>query len=164
MKKILGVVMVIALLSCNNVKKPKKPDNLISQKDMVNILLDISLLKSSEGVSKAKLENNGYTSESYIFKRHNIDSVQFALSNEYYSYDLNTYLEIYQKVEDSLKKLKTYYEEKKQDEIQDKKRKDSIKKLRPNDKIQPEKKQRDSMKLIDPVNSSNPEEQPLETF
>ena len=56
------------------------------------------------------MEQEGYTVESYVYKRHKIDSTQFALSNDYYSYDLETYNEIYKQVEDSLTKLKEFYE------------------------------------------------------
>lgn len=110
MRIVVGILITLILVSCHKVKKPPKPDNLISKKEMVNILLDISLLRSAEGANKIKIQNEGYTVESYVYKRHNIDSAQFALSNNYYSYDLDTYKDIYKQVEDSLTSLKEFYE------------------------------------------------------
>lgn len=163
MKRVFPIVLfAIMAVSCSHVNKPKKPDNLIPKKEMVNILLDISLLKSAEGVSKVRLESNGYNTESYVFKRHGVDSIQFALSNEYYSYDLDTYLDIYTKVGDSLAKLKTYYEEKKQEEIQSKKKKDTLSKSVTRDRIKQEDIL-DSLRLIEPVRNEE-REQKLEAF
>lgn len=111
MKNFLGfIVIILFLVSCAKVKRPPKPDNLIPKGKMVNIILDISLLRSSEGSNRVKLKKEGYNAESYIYKKHNIDSLQFVKSNEYYSYDLDAYKDIYQKVEDSLEALKVFYE------------------------------------------------------
>ena len=65
---------------------------------MVDILYDMSLISVSKGINKRILENNGMKPKKYILKKYNIDSLQFALSNEYYSKDLETYLSIYEKV------------------------------------------------------------------
>ena len=127
MRIILGLITLVFLVSCSEVKKPPKPDNLISKKEMINIILDVSLIRASEGSYKTKLKQEGFSIESYVYKRHDIDSAQFAMSNEYYSYDLDTYQDIYKKVEDSLNLLKTYYEEKRDSLTEERKKKrDSI--------------------------------------
>ena len=128
MRIVVGIISTLILVSCHKVKTPPKPDNLISKKEMVNILVDISLLRSAEGANKIKIQNEGYTVESYVYKRHNIDSAQFTLSNNYYSYDLETYKDIYQKVEDSLTSLKEFYEFKRDSmmEGRGKKKNDSV--------------------------------------
>ena len=74
------------------------PDNLIAEEKMVDILYDMSLISVSKGINKRILENNGMKPKKYILKKYNIDSLQFVLSNEYYSRDLEKYLEIYEKV------------------------------------------------------------------
>ena len=78
------------------------PDNLISEEKMVDILYDMSLISVSKGINKMILENNGMKPKKYILKKYNIDSLQFVLSNDFYSKDLKKYLMIY---EDVLKKL-----------------------------------------------------------
>ncbi|MBN4070800.1 DUF4296 domain-containing protein [Olleya sp. AH-315-F22] len=107
-KTLKYIVLVALVISCknNNIEKPKKPDNLISKDKMVEIIYDISLINSAKGSNKIIIENEGIIPEEYIYKKHNIDSVQFALSNEYYAYNLKTYEAIYNNVKDKLEKDK----------------------------------------------------------
>ena len=79
-------------------------DNLISEDKMIEILYDMSLISVSKGINKRIIENNGMKPKKYILKKHNIDSIQFVASNEYYSKDLEAYLSIYEEV---LKKLQS---------------------------------------------------------
>ena len=46
-----------------------------------------------------------------IWQKYNIDSLTFALNNNYYAFYINDYEEIYNKVKDSLTLLKTTYDE-----------------------------------------------------
>ena len=85
-------------------EKNVAPDNLISEDKMIEILYDMSLISVSKGINKRIIENNGMKPKKYILKKHNIDSIQFVASNEYYSKDLETYLSIYEEV---LKKLQS---------------------------------------------------------
>ena len=74
------------------------PENLISEEKMVDILYDMSLISVSKGINKKILENNGMKPKKYILRKYNIDSLQFVVSNEYYSRDLERYLKIYDEV------------------------------------------------------------------
>ena len=85
-------------------EKNVAPENLISEDKMIEILYDMSLISVSKGINKRIIENNGMKPKKYILKKHNIDSIQFVASNEYYSKDLETYLSIYEEV---LKKLQS---------------------------------------------------------
>ena len=73
---------------------------------MINILTDLSILSAAKGINKKKLEENGILPEDYIYKKHQIDSVIFVENNIYYSYDLDLYNRIYDKVKDTLTLLK----------------------------------------------------------
>jgi hypothetical protein len=111
MKKILIVLtLFVFITSCYNSSKPKKPKNLISKDQMVEILIDVSLINSAKGFNKSIIETNGIKPDSFIYRKHNIDSLQFVLSNEYYTYNLNEYLEIISQVEDSLNVLRRKYD------------------------------------------------------
>ena len=79
-------------------EKNVAPDNLISEDKMIEILYDMSLISVSKGINKRIIENNGMKPKKYILKKHNIDSIQFVASNQYYSKDLETYLSIYEEV------------------------------------------------------------------
>jgi hypothetical protein len=128
MKKILIAITLFALItSCYNSSKPKKPKNLISKDQMVEILIDVALINSAKGINKSIIENNGIVPDTYIYNKHQIDSLQFVLSNEYYTYNIKEYQEIIFKVSDSLKSLRSKYDvlaEKDKDEQQ---KMDSIK-------------------------------------
>ena len=138
-KTLKYIVLVALVISCknNNIEKPKKPDNLISKDKMVEIIYDISLINSAKGSNKIIIENEGIIPEEYIYKKHNIDSVQFALSNEYYAYNLKTYEAIYYNVKEKLEEDKNKFqaiidaEQKIKDSINKKTRRefDSLKKL-----------------------------------
>ncbi len=138
-KTLKYILFLVFVISCknNNIEKPKKPDNLISKDKMVEIIYDISLINSAKGVNKKLMEKKGIVPEDYIYKRHNIDSLQFALSNEYYAYNLKTYEAIYNNVKEKLEKDKKHFqaiietEQKIKDSINKKTRKefDSLKKV-----------------------------------
>ena len=97
MKKTLFILLIFC--SCGFVNDENLvPDNLIAEEKMVDILYDMSLISVSKGINKRILENNGMKPKKYILKKHNIDSLQFVLSNEYYSKDLEKYLKIYEQV------------------------------------------------------------------
>lgn len=91
----------------NNVEKPKKPKNLIKKDMMAEILYDMALFTAMKGVNKRVVENNGIVPDEFIYTKYEIDSLQFALSNEYYSYDIDAYEEIYNKVKTKLTTEKT---------------------------------------------------------
>jgi len=112
LNKFLAYLSIALLVtSCYQFKEPKKPDNLISKVDMVDILIDSKILGSANMANKRVMEKHGVDIDTYLFKKHNIDSLQFALSNAYYTFHIDEYNEIYQKVEDSLKALKAFYKE-----------------------------------------------------
>jgi len=122
--KYLGLGLLI--VSCYNISKPKKPKDLISQDKMVNIVIDMTLLNSAKGINKTIIESHGIILENYIYKKYDIDSVQFALSNNYYAHHTDKYESIYSKVKDSLNALQIKFRLIKEQEAKDKRIKDSI--------------------------------------
>ncbi|WP_452229253.1 MULTISPECIES: DUF4296 domain-containing protein [unclassified Lacinutrix] len=137
MRNVLYTCFVLLLVSCFNQNKPKKPDNLISKDKMVRVIVDMSVYSSAKGVNKKVLEEKGVKLQEYIYEKHNIDSAQFAASNYYYTYNPETYEDIYKQVRDSLTKLKAEYTALDKIETKEKKRKDSLKRTKL--KLMPEK-------------------------
>ncbi|WP_338732663.1 DUF4296 domain-containing protein [Mangrovimonas cancribranchiae] len=128
MKKISVYILCFMVFSaCNYSYKPEKPENLIAKDKMVDVLMDISLLSSAKGVNKKKLENKDIHPETYIYKKHHIDSLQFVESNAYYASNGKVYEEILNAVTDSLKRLKDKFDDQVEKEAKDKRFKDSIK-------------------------------------
>jgi hypothetical protein len=77
---------------------------------MENIIFDIMILNASNGFD-LKIDNN-LLSDELIYKKHNIDSLQFFESELYYSKNPREHYEIYAKVKirilksiDSLKNI-----------------------------------------------------------
>ena len=96
-------LILIVFFGCSNSNnKETIPENLIAEEKMVDVIYEMTLISVSKGVNRQILEKNGVIPEQYIFNKHNIDSLQFAISNEFYSNDLDTYLEIYEKVKEKL--------------------------------------------------------------
>ena len=97
MKKLIYIFLIF--YSCGSLSEENvKPNNLIPEDKMIDILYDMSLISVSKGINKRILENNGMKPKKYILKKYNIDSLQFVVSNEYYSKDLEIYLSIYEEV------------------------------------------------------------------
>jgi hypothetical protein len=124
MKTAFLLVIIVFLMSCENLEM-KKPSNLISENQMVEILYDVVLINSAKNVNKQLLEKNIKNPEAYIYKKHNIDSLQFVESNAYYTFKSDVYKSIYEKLELKLTTQKTEHEAL----VKEKKRiKDSIRK------------------------------------
>ena len=102
MKKALFLLVVLAW-GCGQ-SAVEKPDNLIDEATMVDILYDLSVLEAMK-TRDAKLSDN--SSAGYVYKKYNIDSVQFAHSNQYYAAEIEKYRKIYEKVDARLQAEKT---------------------------------------------------------
>lgn len=126
---LLFIIITLFLSACYGNKKLKKPDNLISKEQMVNILIDIKIMASATGINKDLLDKKGIHQEDFIYKKYHIDSLQFALSNEYYSFYMTEYEAIYKKVNDSLAQLQDIYKKQNDREIEQKRIQDSIAKI-----------------------------------
>jgi phage FluMu gp28-like protein len=95
MKKLALIVSAIILFaSCNN-SPVEKPEKLIDEETMANIIYDLTVLEAMKA-RDAKLTGNS-TSE-YVYKKYHIDSVQFVRNNQYYAAEIDKYKKIYEKV------------------------------------------------------------------
>ena len=172
------ICTVLFMVSCYSIKKPKKPDHLLSKKEMVNIILDLRLLASANGKNQKLLQNHGIYSEDYVYKKYNIDSSTFSLSNNYYAFYIEDYDEIYNKVKDSLMELKKVLdatvlkenkEKRKTDSINRVKKRDSLNLLRRKDTLRvlyhgdtllgKKLKEKTKPRLIEPVSDINSKSQ-----
>lgn len=99
MKKLLVFGLITLFFSCNS--SVEKPKNLIDKDKMTDILYDISLMEAI----KTQNINGGLTVKSaneYIYKKYNIDSVQFVKSNKYYASDLEEYKKMFERIKERL--------------------------------------------------------------
>ena len=147
-------IFIFALLfvSCQNVEKVKKPENLISEAKMAEVLTDLSILNSARNYNKRILEETGLKPDEYLYEKHGIDSLQLALSNEYYAKNYDRLESIYDRVKTNLEKMQIDLEKMQEEETRIK---DSIKLV---DSISESEFKSDSLpnrsRLIKPVNDS----------
>jgi len=104
MKKIYFIIFFI-FWSCNEIKNDQ-PENLMTEEQMVDFLFDINIINSSRAFRNRSERNYYNIKDSFLFKKHNIDSTVFSKSNLYYSSNPKKYLSIYEKLEKKLKKIK----------------------------------------------------------
>ena len=103
MKQILFLLVSLLVLSCSNNPVPK-PDNLLDEKVMVDIIYDISILQATDGSMPYKLTEHTIEMDEYIFEKYKIDSVTYRQNQRYYAADARKYKKIYKKVIERLDK------------------------------------------------------------
>ncbi|HSD14151.1 MAG TPA: DUF4296 domain-containing protein [Flavobacterium sp.] len=105
MKKIVLLFACIAVLSCSD-KTVEKPDNLLSEEVMVDVLYDISVLQSAENLNSIEFTQKSIKVNEIIYKKYNIDSLSFAQSNRYYAADPHNYQKLFKKVAEKIEASK----------------------------------------------------------
>lgn len=105
MKQLLFLFVTFFIVSCSKNPVPK-PDNLLDEKTMVDILYDVSLLQAIEGSMPNKLMEHNIEMDQYIFKKYKIDSVTYRQNQMYYAGDARKFKKIYKKVLERLDKEK----------------------------------------------------------
>jgi hypothetical protein len=106
MKRVLVILCLgLLLLNCNS-KAVEKPDNLLTENQMVNILYDLYVVNAMKSTNYQYLTERGITASAYVYDKYDIDSLQFATSDKYYASDLEEYEKIYMQVANRLQKSK----------------------------------------------------------
>ena len=101
MKKIAVLLISLAFVACSNNPVPK-PDILLDDEVMTNILFDIAILQAANGTMGNKLTENNVKVTTYIYKKYNIDSTTYYQNQRYYAADAKKYKKMYEKVMDKL--------------------------------------------------------------
>jgi hypothetical protein len=107
MKRIVPYLLVfLMVVSCNNAPVIK-PDNLIDEEKMTSILYDLTLFEAIKGQPKYDAVLKRIGSKNAIYRKHNIDSLQFVESNQYYISQIDIYRKMYDAVNERLQKEKS---------------------------------------------------------
>jgi hypothetical protein len=101
MKNLLFLFFAFLVISCSKNPVPK-PDNLLDEETMVNILYDISLLQAIDGSMPNKLMEQDIKMDQYIFEKYKIDSITYRQNQLYYAGNARKYKKIYKKVLEKL--------------------------------------------------------------
>lgn len=144
--RLLSIILLLVFFgSCQDVERTKKPGNLIPEDKMVDVLTEISLVHGARSYNKQMLEQTGLKPEEYIWRKFNIDSAQFAQSNDYYTRNYQQYQRIYERVKVRLENLKMTYDSLREEE---ERRRDSLLETRSDDSLRGgNRRERDEFKL-----------------
>jgi len=96
-KVILQLCLVVLLFSCKN-ELVAKPEKLIAEDKMVEIIHDLAILEAMRSQHQQGQADIKINPKAYIYKKYKVDSVQFAQSNHYYASDMGNYKKMYDKV------------------------------------------------------------------
>jgi hypothetical protein len=97
MKQLLFLFLSLFVFSCSKNPAPK-PDNLLDEEVMVDIIYDISILQATDGSMPYKLSEHTIEMDKYIFEKYKIDSLTYRQNQRYYAADARKYKKIYKKV------------------------------------------------------------------
>jgi len=117
--------LFLVFIACGS-DKIKKPDNLIPESKMVDIMVEITKFSSATSLKKAVLDANENIPTEYIYKKYNIDSLQFAKSNEYYAHDLDVTKSLYERIKIRLEEERDNLKKIQEKELKVKRTEDSI--------------------------------------
>ncbi|EDM43663.1 hypothetical protein SCB49_08733 [unidentified eubacterium SCB49] len=127
MKGFYYIAILFLAIGCQSVKYPEKPDNLIPQDKMVQVLTEVYLSNAAR-TNIRKVRESGYKLDSMLYVKFDIDSSQFAKSHAYYSANIEDYLTMFDNVKLNLEKIRVGADSLKAVYTKRKKIKDSIKK------------------------------------
>ncbi|WP_294824283.1 DUF4296 domain-containing protein [uncultured Flavobacterium sp.] len=115
MKKLTYILLSLLVVACAK-QDAEKPENLLPEGKMVDILYDINILQAINSYTPQVLDSNKVEPKNYIYKKYSTDSLIFTQSHNYYAADLERYEEIQKKVADRVEKDKVKYGIKKKQE------------------------------------------------
>tara|TARA_B100001057_G_C22788068_1_gene926431 strand:+ start:267 stop:716 length:450 start_codon:yes stop_codon:yes gene_type:complete len=98
LKKVVYILVLVILASCQHVDRPEKPENLIPKDQMVQILAEAYTGNAARSISNRTLREEGLQIDSLIYNKYRIDSLQFVESNDYYASEINDYIAIMEEV------------------------------------------------------------------
>ena len=93
-----SVLIYLFTSACGNLGTVEKPENLIDQKTMENILYDVAVMDAMSTFSKLNPDFEEILGAPYLYKKYKIDSLQLVQSEEYYTKNPRIYHRIYSRV------------------------------------------------------------------
>ena len=100
MNKFYFLLGLIFFISC----KTKNDIDIINQDKMVNMLIDLSIIKSINNLNYEENQLIISPEDFFILQKYNIDSSSWELNKKYYSKRPKILATIYEKVQDSIEK------------------------------------------------------------
>ncbi len=115
MKQLIYILLIlIFVVSCTSNTIYKKPDNLIPEDEMVDLLVDLQLALGAKSIKNIQGKKN-IDYMYLVYEKYQIDSTRFAESNFYYMSDIDKFNKILKKSKNKLQKMKEEYNKIKKD-------------------------------------------------
>ena len=105
-RKLVFILLLFVSFSCQDLERTERPEDLIPEDKMIDVLTEMALLHAARNYNKQKLESTGIKPGEYIYEKYNIDSLQFEKSNDYYAEQYSDYERIYDSVKVRLQIMK----------------------------------------------------------
>ncbi|MFD2698444.1 DUF4296 domain-containing protein [Mesonia sediminis] len=108
MKHLVALFLMVFLVitGCQNIEEAPKPDSLIDEETMVNLLFDLHYTDAIQGYSGTKFMQRDVKVNKLILKKYNIDSLTFVENANYYFEDAERNEQIYREVLERLEAKK----------------------------------------------------------
>jgi hypothetical protein len=106
MKKVILSILLITFFSCGE-KGPEKPERLLSEEQMENILYDLILIQTVSSTSPRQIKQNDIDVKNYVYNKHGIDSLTLVQNQKFYAADIEKYQGMHKKIAERLKAEKT---------------------------------------------------------
>ena len=100
MRKKVILLACLICLGCAPQNSVEPPEQLISPEKMEDVLYDLSLIKALKNTNFQTEESKSILTPDYLFKKHNIDSLQWEENLRYYSKNPKQFLLIYKNVQE----------------------------------------------------------------
>ena len=110
MKQFTTIILIlIFIISCTSNTIYKKPENLISKDQMIDLLVDMQLALGARSV-KNKDGDRKIEYMHLVYEKYGVDSTRFEESNFYYTTNIDDYNKILKKVKNRLDGMKKKFE------------------------------------------------------
>ncbi len=104
MKKVIYLCVVFTFFACSN-NPVQKPENLLDEETMENIIFDITVLQATKANSPEVLQTNNIDTKDFIYKKYKIDSATYHQNNRYYAGDVRNHKHMHKRVLARLEEL-----------------------------------------------------------
>ena len=110
MKQFITIILISTfIISCTSNTIYKKPKDLISKDQMVDLLVDMQIALGAKSI-KNKDGKSNIEYMHLVYDKHGIDSTRFSASNFYYTTDIDQYNDILKEVKNRLDIMMEKYE------------------------------------------------------
>ena len=97
------LIIVLITVSCKKEAVIELPECLLTEEQMVDAMVEITILKATKSIGRQGLKDSGIQPLEYLFSKQGIDTVTIRENFEYYNKDYDRSRALYDKVSVKLK-------------------------------------------------------------